>query len=456
MNQTDLESHYRSQLGSLKMPESDAQRIRNTLSTSGVKRKLTSFPHKVWQPALIGALGVLMFGSLIGVLATRHAGKMSPGTRRLNTSVNKSSVPQFDSRTMWTTAVHKYPKTLSTMIHPVAPIAYESSADSPLRTGSIALTVSVGKGKITRNEYGFYNVFKTVVFPRGELKVDGTVYTVPTQYKNDEILALPLADGVVWSAQKPAPSLLQKSAGQGEDSVYYTPYRKQGGSLANHAREIASVPHDWKGSVTAVLTTAWSSWIPVQDVRPAKVASSTVYQIEFAGSQQEAVKSVTALPGTPSLWPDLDVHQVPDKAANKATAVAEITGFTRTAGGMVMDVLVRLQDGSNYGESATYYWSEATGKWTPLTQLLTVQTLSAYDAVGSQAVYWEQPLGLDGGFGVAQMHYNPATNVINSLWLGNWVYRDSYVDGASWVNVLASDSPSGPKQNPKKWTVYTP
>ncbi len=341
---------------------------------------------------------------------------------------------------------------------PKAPSAFEYSV--PPGQGVSSIYISRGG-----NEFGESNPFhkdwtQEIQFNDYSFKINGQTYTVPKQYQSQKILLLPIDHGIVWSPVDKPPSDWEnlEEGLEGKTSIYYTPFQTGGGSLAKGEQLIAQLPHRWMGLDGPVVASAWSGWLPKNEIAVAKMKSETTYQFQFTKSDQ--LKSVTPMSGNVPEWSTLFMQDISKPTYyEKPHYAAYVGSLTRTYGGFVLEVhfLDATKSGRNAGmTSASYYWSEKSGKWTPLTQNYTVQTIGSWTDTGSDGVYWIQPEGVDNGLDVTEMHFDPATLTMESVWLGDWALGPSLVDGNSWVVVLPNDMPTSVNGTPKKWTVYTP
>lgn len=130
----------------------------------------------------------------------------------------------------------------------------------------------------------------------------------------------------------------------------------------------------------------------------------------------------------------------------------EVDSLTRIQTGFLLRVT--LMDGAGDGENAGlnnafFAWSENTGKWTPLTQIYGVQTVTGWLNAGARDVYWEQALPAGNNhLYVAYVRYDPLSNTISTVPIRQWYLWGSFVDGASWLFQKA--------YNAHQWVVYTP
>ncbi len=340
---------------------------------------------------------------------------------------------------------------------PKVPMTFEQTVYP--ETGVAEIDVSRGTGMVDLANHWL----RPIRFDADSFQINGQTYTVPKAYRKQKIMLLPIDKGIVWAPVNQRSYVMdQPQALVGNTDIFYTPYQRHGGSLAKGMRRIAKLPHRWMGIDGPVIASAWTGWLPKNQVRMANVKSDTVYHLQFKnGGQEGQLKSVTPVTGVVQGWPTFFKQDLSKKTYYQKPHYAAYVGeMTRTLGGFVLGV--GLIDETHTGRNAgigyvNYYWSEKTGKWTPLNQSYTVQTLGGKTDIGSDGVYWEQPLPVgiqSNDLDVAEMRFDPATLSIESIWLGNWVI-DSFADGSSWVTVLYNDMPAA-NENPKKWTVYTP
>lgn len=188
----------------------------------------------------------------------------------------------------------------------------------------------------------------------------------------------------------------------------------------------------------------------------------STYHLEYDSNGK--LKIATPVKGSAPGWQTLQTRSMSEKSYYSSPHYAAfVQNLTRTYGGFVLDVrlLDATQSGRNSGLlDATYYWSEQTKKWTPLSQIYGVQTLNGFVQTGSNGVYWKQPSPVGDGSGsqldVTEMYFDPSTLTTRSVWLGNWFDGPGIVDGDSWVTALPNSMMSHPVLTPEKWTVYTP
>jgi hypothetical protein len=303
---------------------------------------------------------------------------------------------------------------------------------------------------------------REIQFDTYAFEINGQTYTIPKADQTPKVLILPIDYGIVWapiSKSSLAAGTIKQSL-QGYTDIYYTPYAAGGGSLLKDRRLIARLPHRWMGLDAAVVDTAWTGWLPSSDIAFPTVKAVTTYHTQYA--KNGALLSATPVKGAVPGWPTLFIHRITKSAYyDKPHYYAGINRLTRTHDGFVLNIALRdaTNSGRNAGlTSAAYYWSARTMKWTPLSQNYTVQTLSAGTLTGSDAVYWIQPLSIGDGSGseldTTEMYFNPASLTIRSVWLGDWFYGPSFVDGKSWVAMISENNQSNRSLN--GWTVYTP
>ena len=338
-----------------------------------------------------------------------------------------------------------YPPGLSTRKTVTSPMAFEETT-AP-RTGEAVIEVAGGAQPLT-NQTAW---MREIRYQSTQIAINHTVYVIPGPYRHNGIFFLPLARGLVW-----APASRGTMPSTGWSPIFYTPYRLQGGSLALHAQTIASLPHAWRGLDGPAAATAWTGWLPSGAVAPARVGHLVGQYAMFSGNRETRNIAITV---SPSPWSALLDHQLARAAYyGKPHYAANIMSLTRTYGGMVLQVGFRrlYKPGENAGLSmASYYWSETTHKWTPISQDYTVQTVPSWTNIGSDGVYGEESLPYKNGLAVVQTAFNPATLSLHSIWVGEWFYGASVVEGNAWLVVLPQEQPSWPKP-PKSWTIYAP
>lgn len=387
---------------------------------------------------------------------------------------NQTKLPvlhSFDATQDWRQPnTSPYSSGLSTVATPGVPSAFEQSLRP--QQGTAEVLVSPIQGGITANQVTNPNAFgprwaQTIRFTSGSLRINGHTYTVPSTYSKQKLLVLPVDHGIVWSPVTAEPNSLRNvpKALPGSTPLFYTPYLPHGGSLATGAKRIAAVPHSWMAPDGPVIASAWTGWLPPSQVAMPTVQSDTVRHLTFKQTgQTEQLTSASPVQGAVPGWPTVQMRDLTKSAYyKKPHDAAFVQSLTRTNGGVVMTLnfMDATMSGRNAGVTgANYYWSEQTGKWTPIDQNYTVQTLPGWTDVGSNGVYSVQPLPVGNGSGneldVAEMHFDPATLTTSSVWMGDWLYGPSFVDGNSWVTVLSRDMPNSATAAPKKWTVYTP
>lgn len=414
-----------------------------------------------WRAIVKGTILTLSLAFLTGSMTGPHNvarhGMPQPTYHSLNAS--------FVSSTDWHVPDHPpYTAGLVEIRHPFAPIDYEMSEPS---NAVASIDVSQGTGSLDTS----VSWIRRIAFQTSTFEIDGVHYTVPRQYEGMSILLLPLEHGVIWIPQD-RHSLNEgvlgfsnnhwfpkKQALVGHTGIFYTPYLQHDGSLSTGVVQIGRLPHAWTGTDGPVVASAWTGWLPNQALLEPKRNHIVVRQITFKNPVKStigSIKTYTAqLPGYPTAF-DWRVRRI---QSDFYQLIASVSQISRTKDGFVLLVgLVDPNHGVNGGlSSAAYYWSETRRTWTPLTQLYFEETLTSHIDVGADAVYWEQPLGTGDGSGKlldnAEMYFDPDTNTIQSVWLGNWFYGGSTVDGKSWVTKLADQPVRGARV---RWTVYTP
>ncbi len=373
--------------------------------------------------------------------------------------VNSSVLYNFDETKNWIAPnSSSYSSGLSSVITPKVPSAFEQSVCP--ENGVACIYVSRVNGLVGKSNPIEKDWTQEIQYNDYSFEINGQTYSVPVEYKKQQMLLLPIDKGIVWAPvqrQPPDMSRIQQAL-QGTTDIFYTPYNIHGGSLANGKQLIAQLPHRWMGLDGAVIASAWTGWLPKNKVAMAHVKSDTIYHLEFTKNDQ--IKSVSTVQDAVPGWTTLFMRNLVKPAYyQKPPYAAYIQSLTRTHGGFVLEVnfVDATLSGRNAGMSAAiYYWSEQTGKWTPLTQNYTVQTLVGWTDIGSNGVYWVQPCKSGNALDVSEMHFDPTSLTIESIWLGNWFYGESFVDGNSWVVVLPDDMPNSASDQPKKWSVYTP
>ncbi|WP_029422310.1 hypothetical protein [Alicyclobacillus macrosporangiidus] len=476
MSRADLEERLR-RLGQVPVLEPQRQarlrdRLEQDIARHGARRWKRGRARwrmaAVWGSvacAGVAAAAVWMVHA-VAVSAGGVSATNPPGHAGQNQTVNAQpeTTDAFDNRLHWTGAHSYTPGVQRTTVVP-APARYESS-QIPTDGAVAEISVSNHAARIDPDVHGTPAITAQIVFDGSILRINGQSYTVPDAYRDRQLLVLPLDRGIVWSPTDPQSRSVphftmadnrmapNPAALQGATDIFYTPYRETGGSLADGAVRIASLPHAWKGAPWPVVASAWTGWLPADRVRQPRREEIAGYRIspKENGPQYGALQSaqkVTQFAGFPTSFRT----SVPGLAKGEQPCVAEVGSLTRTWGGFVL--AVTLNDPNHGGNAgvceADYYWSEADNQWVPLTQIYIVQTIAGFSDAGSGSVYWEEALPASSGndLYVAQMRYDPKTNTMQSLWLGNWVYGASFVDGDSWVVQM-------PDQMQKGWTVYSP
>ena len=306
---------------------------------------------------------------------------------------------------------------------------------------------------------------QSVVFRTPIVTVRGIRYAIPAQYHSQFLLVLPLETGIVWipvdhlDGGQPQPGNAQVFAFHHPLTypIYVTPYRTTSGSLLDGVHIIATLPQKWLGDAQARAATAWTGWLSQGSIARAHLGPFTSEAMLFHVSRSgyESVATVRSLGNGIPGWPDYFDATVERMAPHQTPLAAWPGSITRTQGGFVLNVSLRwAPSGANAGiTGANYYYSMRTGKWTPLNQMYMVQTLTGTMDVGSQAVFWQQPLGTRGDLlAVPQLWFDPGTDSIQSVWLGNWVNGPSYVDGGT----LLFQSMSGGWPPASTWMTYSP
>ena len=399
-------------------------------------------------------------------------GQGPKSTGRAKMQVHLPILHSFSNAADWQVPnLSPYPFGVTTVTStPSAPSVYEEALRP--QQGTAELLVSPTPGSVNADQTTNLNAFgprwaQTIKFMTGSLSINGQTYTVPRAYNKQKLLVLPINNGIVWCTAvagspggvRPTSKLLD-----GATDIYYTPYRRHGGSLMTGAVKIAAVPHRWMGIDGPTIASAWTGWLPTSDVVMPKVSSDTVMHETFKlGGSLDVPTGVAPVHRAVPSWPTVFMRNLSKAAYYKSPHyLANVQSLTRTNGGFVLTVWFAdaTMSGRNAGMSgANYYWSEKTRKWTPIDQTYTVQTLPGWTDVGSDGVYEMQPLPVGNGSGneldVAEMHFDPSTLTLSSIWLGDWIDGPSFVDGNSWVTVLSRDMPMTGAQ-PKTWTVYTP
>ena|GEM_PF-2311489 len=433
----------------------------------------------IWQTTLAGAAAVVLVGGALWGISQNHGrtpvangGNLKGGMGGETSNTSSASLANgsksqgtpptlhaFHEATNWIQPDSSpYNSGLSTVPVPSAPSAFEQSI-RPTDTKTVAeILVSKGYGDVTSPS----SWTQQIQFTGTELQINGQTYTVPPQYAHEQLFVLPVDGGIVWApiGKIPDDRMQPRKDLQGESPIFYTPYAATGGLLSTHMTTIATVPHNWLGPDGPVIASAWTGWLPQSQVAMPKVVSESANDLNFDKSDNiSSVQTVTALPD----WPTFFLQNLAKASYYKnAHYAAYIQSLTRTKGGFVMNLgfMDATKSGRNAGMTgAAYYWSEQTGKWTPLNQTYTVQTIPAWTDTGSDGVYWIQNSPISGPgnpLAVAEMYFNPATLKTTPIWMGDWFYGESVVDGNSWAVVLSSDEPSTAGEQVKQWTVYTP
>ena len=373
--------------------------------------------------------------------------------------LNHWKVPEvLNSQHMWgeTSGTSIYKPGITKVVTPLVPANYLASVLP--QKGITKIVASSCSGTV---KYGqSWTIDST--YSTSRINISGVNYSVPKGYQNMQLFVLPIDNGIVWAPTNHRNFDMRHPDLTGYTTIYFTPYHSSDGSLSDGSVVIAKLPHEWIGFDGPVIGSAWTGWLPSNDVVMPKVQSEVVRQLSL--STNNTVKSDTKYTSqfSPN-WPSLFMKEVPQNPSGKANYSADVGSLIRTEGGFILQVgfMDALKSGRNSGmegQGAYYYWSEHSNKWTPLTQLYMVQTITGNLSVGSGAAYWEETVpdgtGNNNLLDVAQMYYDPATNSMKSVWLGNWYFGGSIVDGRSWVTVLANDEKTAGTE--PLWTVYTP
>lgn len=410
--------------------------------------------------------GLLSLGLLLTGCGAAQSG--SPAANRGSAAPARRVVTTFDGHAIWFTGDRSYQSGLKRLRVVTSPWSYESVALN--QYGPDSLWYAARSGRLPKS--GTWSA--SLRF--GELHsftVNGQRYQVPKAYAGMDIAVLPLQHGIVWLGTPPSgpanmvgPVLgtknLNQAAFAGATQIYYTPYLPKGGSLLQGREAIASLPHRWTGLDGPVAASAWTGWLPKGSVRAPLSVSEKAHELAYSRAERLTGNRAvgTSLPGYPSLF----LQQVGTLQAGKQPVIAWVQGLARTAGGFVLgvqfwDVNYGL-DASGLG-AADYYWSEAAGTWTPLTQIFMDQDIESFIDVGSRAVYWQQALAVPPGDGsrldLVQLRFNPAADTIAPIWAGDYIYGQTFVDGASWIHDmlhLNHGNPNAPAVS--VWTANTP
>jgi hypothetical protein len=370
-----------------------------------------------------------------------------------------------NGRVIWETVASPYGPGLRTVRHPVpAGINFEAVQG---RRGTLVFQRTAPSNGTHRRSQPFQWIRWTLSAAK-PLAINGHVYWVPRRDRRMTVLVLPLATGIVWAVETPGwpgaspfqqrdgrfavrPSLLRGSV-----PVYYTPYSRHGGSLADRARLIADVPHRWMGRDGPVVASAWSAWLPRGHVRPAHVRGMTIHTLVFGPAPASPIRQDRVSHAAPPAWPTLGARRVGSLGPRSTPLAATVAALVRTKGGFVLTLAIMDPNhGLNAGlDGAAYYWSESQDQWTPLVQVYGVQTLPNLFAVGTTALYWQLALpvahGPSGSVHVVQVRFTPGTDTIGPVWVGNLAVGPTWVDGDSWIVGTPSDG-----RRPT-WIVYTP
>ncbi len=369
-----------------------------------------------------------------------------------------------DMRVATRVAEHRYRTGYGLVASPWQP-PYLSSQFTPSWRGAYGgYTILDGTRKMKTATGGLAQQAQSVVFRTPFITVHGIHYGIPARYRDEFLLVLPLRTGIVWipvdrrDGGQPLPGNAQAFAFRHPLTfpIYVTPYRTAGGSLLEKARVIAILPQKWLGAAQARAATAWTGWLPQGGVARAHLGPLTSEAMTFhVGIGYLHVATVQPLGGRIPVWPDYFGATVGQIARHQTPLAAWPGSITKTQGGFVLSVSLRwAPSGANAGMTgANYYYSMRTGKWTPLNQIYMVQTLTGTLDVGSRAVFWQQPLGTSGNqLAVPQLWFDPKTDSIHSVWIGNWVNGPSYIDGGT---LLFQSMSSGTKPS-STWMTYSP
>lgn len=415
-----------------------------------------------------GARGAAGGGKAAAVSGTSVVSAVSKGSAAsagsAASTASTASTASGGLRVATPVAEHRYRAGFGLVANPWQP-TYLSSQFTPSWRGAYGgYTILDGAGKMKAGLW-LTQQARSVVFRTPFITVHGIHYAIPAQYRGQFLLVLPLRTGIVWIPVNRA------NGGQprfGDAQVfafrhpltypiYVTPYRTTGGSLLDGAHLIATLPQKWLGAAQARGATAWTGWLPQGAVARAHLGALTSEAMTFHDSKggYESVATVRPLGGRIPVWPGYFAGTVGHIGPHQTPLVAWPWSITRTQGGFVLNVSLRwAPSGANAGMTgANYYYSMRTGKWTPLNQVYMVQTLTGTQDVGSQAVFWQQPLGTRGNqTAIPQLWFDPETDSIQSVWIGNWVNGPSYIDGGT----LLFQSKSSGRKPSSTWMTYSP
>ena len=408
--------------------------------------------RRVWAALVLG-LGLALTGC---------------GTVPHGTAPPRRATTTFDGHAVWFSGQRSYRHGLHPLHAAASPWTYEAVELQPYGPATVVYAARSGRP----HEVGSWSS----PLKLGRLRsftVDGERYAVPKAYAGMDIAVLPIAHGLVWlalPARGPAAFTggvlgeprLNPSGLQGATPIYYTPYLPRGGSLLQGRETIASLPHRWFGLDAPVAASAWTGWLPAADLQAPGTVSAAAHALTYDKSQHlTGDRTVrTNLPGYPSLF----LRQVGRLQAGQHPLIAWVERMTRTAGGFVLEV--QFWD-TNFGIDASgllwadYYWSETSGRWTPLTQIFGQQDLMSFVDVGSRAVYWQQALGVPPGNGshldLVQMRFDPESASIAPVWAGGYIYGQTFTDGRSWIHDMLQTKDGGPNLPAVSvWTANTP
>lgn len=426
----------------LKVDEQFVVRVRRKANQVPGDRVRSRFRWRDWLVGVL-ALGVACLMAIPLILHRGTSGLRSPGDQVL------AGLPDLTPKSVPNSGMH-YPPGIRKIRNPVVPAGpYHSSVPDTGPGYSILApeNAPIATGKTS-----------SILVDKPKFVIRGVVYEIPAQFRRDFVLVLPLNKGIAWAVVQRnrgrvarLPDIRsQPNAFKGTTAVYYTPYSTRGGSLFASVWNIGSVPHEWSGYDSPVLASAWSGWIGPDFLAPAKVVDMSVQDMTMGGATGTKVLSSRALRHDVPGWGNWLDATVPTKTMKPYWS--EVDSLTRIQTGFLLRVT--LMDGAGDGENAGlnnafYAWSENTGKWTPITQVYGVQTITGWLNAGARDVYWEQALPAGNNhLYVAYMRYDPLSNTISTVPIRQWYLWDSFVDGTSWLFQKA--------YNAHQWVVYTP
>jgi hypothetical protein len=409
--------------------------------------------RKAWMGSLLGlSLLVQLCGS---------AAQAALPSRRATTT--------FAGHAIWFSGQRTYRPGLQRLQEVSSPWTYESVQLEQYGPSTLTYAKSAGRLSPDGNGLSFIRLDGLSSFT-----VNGERYSVPRAYAHWHIALLPLQDGVVWlvtprqgpqnfvvpGAESDKPSL--SAAGlHGATRIYYTPYLPNGGSLLHGRRTIAVLPHRWSGLDAPVAASAWTGWLPSGEVQVARSVVLLAHELSY-GKMERLVGNRTVSSAPPG-YPGLFLRRVGGLAPGQHPLIAWVGRMMRTATGFVLEVHFADENygvGSSGLGAAEYFWSEASRKWTPLTQLFLDETIASFIDVGSGEVYWQHALVPPSGgsrLDLVQMSFDPKTLSIEPIWAGGYVYAQSFVDGATWVHdmpQLTHGDPALPATS--VWSANTP